>query len=511
MSKIVKKSLFRKSLLMVPAALVLLGSASSCNEKTKETEEIAVTVSTVAVKTFSLKADSKVLSNLDSVFFSIDLDKGVIFNADSLPVGTDISRLIPVVTFMTTMSKADIVVSEEGGEDKTYDYLKNANDSIDFTKKVQLKVTAYDQESSYTYDLKVNVHKQKPDSLMWDKMAVATLPSRKPSPEAQHSLLYKDKALSIIEESDGQFTLATSSDLFKGSWDKQSLTLNFSPDLSSLTATPDALWMLGIDGSLFTSADGIAWSDTGEKWATLIGPYLDCVLGVKSSDSGLVHCHYPDIAEIADPETDPEFPMSGRSAFVTIDSEWSELPTAFFVGGLKSDMLLSDATWAFDGTIWAKIDDIPAPAVESPTIVNYVYNRRTSDIFHSYYADAWLLFGGRMADGNMNDTVYYSYDNGITWRPGSSLMQLPDYVPALYRADGIVMSSPLTADITDYWTSTPSSRAGLWLKPEYTIDGYDITWQCPYVYLIGGCTSGNLLSDTIWRGVLARLAFTPLF
>lgn len=496
---------------MIPAVLLLAGSVASCNEKTKETDEIAVTVSTVAVKSFSLKADSKILANLDSVFFSIDLDKGVIFNADSLPVGTDISRLIPVVTFTTTMSKADIVVSEEGKEDKTFDYLKNASDSIDFTKKVQLKVTAYDQETSYTYDLKVNVHSQKPDSLMWDKLAMTALPSRKGNPVNQHSVLFKDMALSVVEEADGEFTLASSSDLFKGEWQKQQLTLPFTPDLSSLAATPDALWMLDDSGLLYTSPDGMEWSSTGEKWATLIGPYLDCVLGVKAVGSGLVHCHYPDVEGIADPDTHPDFPMSGRSAFVSIESEWSDFPTAFFVGGVKPDMTISDATWAFDGTTWARIDDLPAPAVEAPAIVGYVYNRRTSDIFYPYSAEVWLLFGGKKADGTLNDTVYYSYDNGITWRPGSSLMQLPDYVPALQGADGIVMATPLTADITEYWTPTPSSRAGLWLKPEYTIDGYDITWQCPYIYLIGGYTSDNTLSDTIWRGVLARLAFTPLF
>ncbi|MDE6768118.1 MAG: hypothetical protein K2J78_00160, partial [Muribaculaceae bacterium] len=71
-----KKSLFKKSSLLIPAAIMLLGSATSCNEKSKDTDEIAVTVSTVAVKSFNLKADTKVLSDLDSVFFSIDLNNG---------------------------------------------------------------------------------------------------------------------------------------------------------------------------------------------------------------------------------------------------------------------------------------------------------------------------------------------------------------------------------------------------------------------------------------------------
>lgn len=490
---------------------MLLGSATSCNEKSKETDEIAVTVSTVAIKSFTLKADTKILSDLDSVFFSIDLDEGVIFNADSLPLGTDVSRLIPVITFMTTVTKAEIVMSEDGKEDVTVNYLTNSSDSIDFTKNVKLNVTAYDQTTNYTYDLKVNVHTQKPDSLMWDRLAVASLPSRNATPRRQHTVYSGEEAISLIEEADGSLTLSKSADLFKGDWTKTEVNLGFTPDVASFAATSDALWVLDTDGNLMTSTDGISWSSTGEKWNTVIGTYLESILGVKQAADGLTFCHYPADDRIADSTPPAEFPMTGRSSFVTIYSKWAEMPTAFFVGGVKPDGTLSNATWAFDGSVWTTIDDIAGPAVESPTLVSYVNNRRQSDIFHSYDADAWLLIGGRSADGSFNNTVYYSYDNGITWREGSSLMQLPDYIPHVAAADGIVMATPLSADLSDYWKTTPSTKVGRWLKPEYTIDGYDITWQCPYIYLIGGYTADGSLSDSIWRGVMAKLAFTPIF
>lgn len=498
--------------MLIPAAMLLLGSATSCNEKSKDTDEIAVTISTVAIKSFNLKADTKVLTDLDSVFFSIDLDNGVIFNADSLPLDTKVTKLIPVITFMTTMSKAEIVVSEDGKEDQTFDYLKNANDSIDFSKNVSLKVTAYDQTTEYTYRLKVNVHTQKPDSLMWDRLAVAKLPSRYGDPVKQHSVDFKGSVVSIIEENNGELTLASSSDLFKGVWDKSELSLPFTPDIASLTAGTDALWILDDTGTLYTSGDGYDWTPTEEKWLTIVGPYLDCILGVKQTDNGLLHCHYPADPQIADTNVDPEFPVSGgRSVLVSVASEWSEMPTAFFVGGVKPDMTLSSATWAFDGKIWTTIDDIPTPPIKSPVLISYVNNRRPGDIFRPYEADVWFMIGGREADDSFNDIVYCSYDNGVTWRPGSSLMKLPDYIPYLEAADGVVMATPLTADLSDYWKSTPSAKAGRWLKPIYTIEGYDITWECPYIYLIGGHELDGALSDTIWRGVMARLAFTPLF
>lgn len=505
-----KKSLIFKSFFLLPVALLLLGSATACNEKQKETEEIAVTISTVAIKNFNLKADNKVLSNLDSVFFSIDLNNGVIFNADSLPVGTNISRLIPVITFMTTMSKAEIIVSG-GSEDKTTDYLTNPNDSIDFTKDVTLKVTAYDQATEYTYKLKVNVHEQKPDSMMWDKLAVAKLPSRYPSPKAQGTVLYKEAALTLIEEENGEFTLAKSTDVFAGLWEKEAVQLDFAPDLGSLTATSDALWMLDSDGKLMTSSDGSVWSATGENWITLIGAYSECVLGVRQNDNGLIHCHYPAVEGISDPEVDPEFPLTGRSALVETTSKWTPDPMAFFVGGIKPDLSLSNATWAFDGTVWSRIDNTPIHELDSPVIVKYVYNRNVSDIFYPKEYPVWVVVGGMRDEEFFNYCAYYSYDNGVNWKEGTGLMDLPDEFPEIKGADGIVISTPLNASLTDYWKATPTTKSGMWLKPEYSLDGYDITWDCPYIYIFGGTGETGVLSDTIWRGVLARLAFTPIF
>ncbi|MDE7409414.1 MAG: hypothetical protein K2N09_05265, partial [Muribaculaceae bacterium] len=60
--------------------------------------------SSVAVTKFSLKSKKGSNVKLDSVFFSIDLNRGVIFNADSLPVGTDVTKLVPVIGYVTSAS-----------------------------------------------------------------------------------------------------------------------------------------------------------------------------------------------------------------------------------------------------------------------------------------------------------------------------------------------------------------------------------------------------------------------
>lgn len=509
MTSIVKKSLFRRNTMLLPAFLAIMGVAASCNSKETSSDDVAVTISTVAIKNFNLKADTKVIDKLDSVFFSIDLDHGVIFNADSLPKGTSIDKLIPVITFSTGMSKAEIVMSGGSEEEKKVDYLENPNDTIDFTRDVTLNVTAADGVNNYTYRIKVNVHEQEPDSLMWDKMAVAKLPSRLPSPISQKSVEMGGKAYSVIRESDNSLTLSVSDDLFKGVWTKQQLSIGANPDISSLEATDGHLWILDTDGNLLTSSDGLQWNATGEKWVSIIGPYLDCVLGIKDTPSGLVHCHYPKTAGINDPEVDPEFPLSGRSAFKTVENEWTSRPTAFFIGGKTPSGDFSSATWAFDGNSWVTLNEGELPELNGVMLVKYVTYKGAGIMSLGEAYNIWLAIGGQLSDMSGNPVAYISPDNGVTWKPGSVSVQLPDYFPALYGSDAIVMGTSLDADLSDAWTRT-ATRSDNWLKPSYTIDGDEISWICPYIYIIGGYDTNGHLSDSIWRGVLARLAFTPI-
>ena len=156
---IVKKTLTRHIPNLVPALLLVMGGVSSCNKSTTSSDdEVSVTISNVAVRNFSLSSDSKVMAGLDTVFFSIDLKNGVIFNADSLPKGTDIKKLVPVITFSSSVSEAEIVMTGGSEDEKKVDYLENPSDSIDFTRDVNINVTAADGTNKYTYRLKFNVH-----------------------------------------------------------------------------------------------------------------------------------------------------------------------------------------------------------------------------------------------------------------------------------------------------------------------------------------------------------------
>ena len=80
---------------LIPAVGLAM-MAGACNsdsvDNTPQTGYVEPT--DVAVTGFKLKADSKILSGLDTVFFSIDLQRGLIYNADSLPKGEKIAKLL---------------------------------------------------------------------------------------------------------------------------------------------------------------------------------------------------------------------------------------------------------------------------------------------------------------------------------------------------------------------------------------------------------------------------------
>lgn len=484
--------------------LALLAGATlmiGCN-KEKESEIYQNPVN-LAVTKFSLKRSST-QSGLDSVYFSIDLRNRVIFNADSLPKGTKIDKLVPVITYDTEVETATITMTGGTTREGEVDYKSNPTDSIDFTGDVTLRLTA-EGGISNTYRLKVNVHKQEADAMIWEELACSTLPSRLPSPKAQKTVTSSGMAISLIEESDGSYTFATSHDLASGQWNKESAAFAFTPDIRSFQATETGdFYILDTDGELYKSSDMKQWASTSEHWSSMIGVYNSGVLGLRMENGAAIFAQYP--AEgIRQTEAPEDFPRADASNFVTLSNKWTSSPVAFLTGGRKADGTLSDATWAFDGKEWIKLSEGGVPALAGASIVNYYHYRKSASGASKIEYKVWLLMGGRKTDGEFNRTVYISYDNGVNWSVGSASLQLPAVIPLATGFDNVVIDSEMNANLSDAWTKLPGRE-----KLHYELNGDIIRWDCPYIYLIGGYNADMKLYNTIWRGVLTRLTFTPI-
>lgn len=485
--------------------------AGGCNskEETDEDDAINYVETTTAVTGFRLSADSKRMAHMDSVFFSIDLDEGVIWNQDSLPKGTDITRLVPVVTFSRQMSAVSITVKGATTmADSTFNYKDSPNDSIDFSGTTVMSVTAPDGTSKRDYRIKINVHTIDIDSLAWSDTAVSPLPSRLGAPRRQKSVDLSGTALCLLEESDGSYTLSRNADLYSAQWEKTELTPGFTPAIESLTAAGRRLYMLDSEGTLHTSADGLAWENTGERWASIICGFGEAALGIRTDGEGLTHCHYPADAPVADGPVAADFPLTGHTNGGTFTTKWSATPVVLICGGRMASGELTGATWGFDGQRWTPISEHATPPMEGATLVPY-YVFRPAGIFKKDCYDGWLVVGGRLADGSYNRTVYMSDDNGVNWRKGSELTNLPDYLPATTGSDNIVMTTRLSSNLSDAWkTGDPAAKGRR--APGYDVDGDTLSWECPFIYLIGGYRADGSLSDSIWRGALVRLRQAPI-
>lgn len=500
-----------RQIIFLQSLIALIVTAVSCNSKSTDDEgEIVVTPATVALKKFSLQRNDSVLANLDSVYFSIDLNTGVVFNADSLPKGTDVTRLVPVITFANTMSKADITFLKNNAEDTTVNYLTNATDTIDFSQPVKLDVTAEDGSTSFSYTIKVNVHTMEPDTLMWQLLASSVLPSRFEAPVAQKTVYKDDTAICLIEEYNGEFTLSSCNDLNTGKWDKKQLELPFSPVVASFTDSQEHFWMLSSGNELYNSEDCNIWQKVDENWISIKGGYGDSVLGVKDKEGGYYHAQYPASEDFKETIVEKDFPVYDSSVMGVLDTEWAAKPFSILACGVTEEGKYSSDVWGYDGENWAVINDNYLPALRKPMMARYVVFRETPSLFKVREFDIWLLFGGEKEDGSINKSVYLSYDNGVHWSLAPDLMQWPDNIPILGGADVIVAGYELSSDLSEAWKPQENTKAAPWTRVSFTIDGYDINWICPYLYIFGGYGKDNALSTELWRGVIARLEFTPV-
>jgi len=506
-------------LLTVATLVVTLLSAVGCNKKSEPGEGDPAVVS-VAVTNFYLKANAKVMHNLDSVFFSIDFDNGIIFNADSLPKGTNVETLIPMITYPSYVEEATITMS--GGNPRTGGggYKKNPSDSIDFSGDVRLDLKAADGTTA-SYRVKVNVHRADPDSLMWNELAAGD-PMRPMGVKIvrERSVAYYEDGFReptvypLAAASDGRYYMVRDHSLLdEGVIDYTTLDRVKSPDVSSLSLAGDTWYLLDGEGNLYKDDDPMSdgWLNTGEKWVKVIGGYGDRLLGIRFSEGRLVHTCYPRPDGFVETPVSGDFPVMGSSNLCILDNKWSDLPTGLLFGGRCADGSLTGQTWGYDGEVWAKIAITPLPAAEGIIVVPYHYYRQTTSMYVQTEYDVWIAFGGELADGSFNRTVYISYDNGVNWSVGSPLLQFPDAFPSLKGADYVLETLPMDANLTDAWKKLPLRRNVPGMKRiAYDVDGYEIRWECPYIFILGGHLPGGDFNTRVWRGVLARLTFAPL-
>ncbi|HIZ27308.1 MAG TPA: DUF5018 domain-containing protein [Candidatus Barnesiella merdipullorum] len=486
------------------AALFLSGI--SCNST--DEEEITYTLSeSVRVTSFSLAANDSVLAHLDTIFFTIDLNGGQIYNADSLPKGTDVSALIANISFDNVAQAKIIMDRGDATKNDTIDYLATPTDSIDFTSKVSLVVTAQNGVTEKWYSVKVNVHQIDPDSLYWNTpFGMRTLPCGPGTTvTAQKAVYFKEKVYSFIEVN-STYTVYTTDNPYADNWTTQELNLPFTPNVKSVQATTDALYMLSQTGELYRSEDGTNWTSTGQSFYSLVGSWKSRLLGVVLDNGTYKHDCYPRPEGFTPYPVPANFPITGSSQMVTFVSEYDlDSPQSIMIGGRTASNKLTGATWGYDGEAWAQLGGAITPC-EGALLFPY-FTFTTSEYWITTRYTSWIAIGGREA-GGVSDSVYVSINNGNTWSKAPDLLAMPSYIAPRAFASVLVVEADFAASqkSSPLWRFMPVRPMPAMAVTRATNDDYKI----PYIYIFGGESDAGTTYNQIWRGAIGRLRYPPI-
>ncbi len=483
---------------------------ASCNEKSGEDNSIYV-LSSVAVRSFSLASNDKVLNNLDSVYFSVDLMNAKIFNADSLPIHTRINRLVVNISTVGS-SVAELTFRKDNDRDTTVNYLENSTDSINFANgPVKLHLVSLDGSVSRDYEIKVNVHKMKPDSLYWNRHSRRNLPSSFRIPYEQKTVRFGKQILTLTSNGSGDYCMAYQTDPAAGADREVSISFGFTPDVTSFSSTDDMLYVLDNEGNLYSSTDGESWQSADSGWFALLGGLENELLGVKRSGNDYFTCGYPSMKKAPAPES---FPVKGASQLVTYATEWSKYPVSVMVGGADKDGKLNGYTWCYNNGQWAVVSKKPITPAEGYSLFAYDYVRTDTVNWSPVSNPVIIAVGGMTADRSFNRETFMSYDLGYNWFKAPSLMKLPDYIPGMRDAQCMVVNGEVKSRGADAWEQFPSAPLPWWLIIDSGVDSRAIApitqWEVPYIYMYGGYNENGALYNTVWRGVINRLSFKPI-
>lgn len=472
----------KRTTYILSALTALAASTAACNSNEVTDPEIDQSVEVTA---FSLKSNDKVLQNLDSVFFSIDLAQAQIFNADSLPCGTKVDRLIPSIT-TNGCSVAELIVPRPGLTDTIHNYLKNPSDSIDFSNgPVKLRLVSRSGTNERTYTIRVNVHNIKTDTLTWTR--AGQLPGTLTAPAKQRTVAFGGRYYTLT--TNGSSTVLSEAAAPGANATNREFKPGFTPDVNSLTAAGDMLYMLDTNGKLYWTQDinSNAWNATGQTWHAIAASYRNQVVGTANVHGVWCLVNFP--GELAT-ELPADFPIEGMSQSVEYSFNMGLRPISLIVGGRTVNGTLTPACWGFDGNDWVRISSCELPkGIEGALLLPYYTTHTAADWVTNRYATL-VVMGGRLADGTLNQTVYQSPDYGYSWTKAAESMQHPATVNFGYGAQGFVVPVTLSA----------TQRI---IKPT-------TEWQCPFIYVYGGNDAGGKLMNQLWKGVITRFTLKPI-
>jgi hypothetical protein len=395
-----------------------------------------------AITSFTLGTVNRYVNGKKSTFsgrdylFHIDQVTRTIYNSDSLPMGTDAAHIVCGLT--TYNNSQPYIISTDG----TYMTYHSSSDSIDFSTPRTFRVIASSGAGYTDYTVKVNVHKENPDSFVWKKMADI------PVMNDLRTIMFNDQ-LYVFGNEGGTTTAYTTDD--GSAWTP--VTLPATADANTwqnAVATIDSLYIM-CGTKVYRTQDFTTWDEDNSE--VLDEASIKQLIGASSqevyalSTSGMLMSKYSGNLNLgmwipADFESDvnAEDLPTDDYAFTCYPMAYADSTDYVVMAGTKQ----TDGVW--HGHTWRRIVDYSEQGIlselkklieeamsgsettSSSWIRQWTYIDRSSNRLYElpalhdlqviYYGGELLAFGGRSYDNFIEPLTAFwrSRDNGITWK-----------------------------------------------------------------------------------------------
>lgn len=344
---------------------------------------------------------------------------GLIYNQDSLPLGSD--SIIHRILIKTLTTASGIITSYNPVAKQ--DTLVNIADSMDLRNPFTIRVWSLEayangeiNGATKQYKIKVNVHKQDPDSMQWVKMSTP-LPGS--GFKAQKTAILKND---LFIYTAGAAYKGTVSTYGYATWTPVGRAGLPAGALTSLLSFKDNLYATTTgDKKVYQSADGETWSELiglGDKVDALLAVFpenkqnLTKVAGLAGIVDGKFAVTDKDAATWTVSENDVDtdkFPELG-SISSTSDLNATNIQSAFIMGNNRLESDTTSIVWTSqDGLDWIQLSTnspktSSCPELQNPSIIHY------NDVFYA--------FGGGF-------NAFYKSKAGIAWYKADSKFWMP--------------------------------------------------------------------------------------
>ncbi|AVM57711.1 hypothetical protein C3V43_08035 [Bacteroides heparinolyticus] len=399
--------------------------------------------------------------------FTIDQINRVIYNRDSLPVGSDtiIDRIL-----IDTMTVTGWITS--GSPDTLF----VRRDSVDLRPAMnnsggmKFKVYAADGVTNREYTLKINVHLQDPDSLVWTDMQTKGGIFSDMVNEGEQKAVVLEGNLFVYTSATGAYKTSTSPD--KYAWNKLHVSgLPSDAKLTSVVEYNGMLYMLTASKKVYISEDGAAWAENatlGNNVIVLIGGFSDRLSGILEIDGKKYFNISKDgknweVAAAGTASTLEEVPLGfpTENIISTLTQTGNGVEKVLLAGMPLADNKMTTPWFSLDGRGWAALTGASynayCPGISHPVIM--------------HYGDMFYCFGGEM------DAIYRSVE-GLAWYKTKSKILLPRE----FKGKGAY--SVVVEPTRDKTVASADKRDFIWVV-----------------------FGGNGAKNEVWRGRLNRLGF----